>query len=210
MPEKIAAFPLGLIAFPGEEVNLHIFEPRYQQLVKDCEAGITFAIVPIIKGTKVTHATEMELIEVSKLYEDGKSDIRTRALNLLRVDDMFSTLDDKPYPGAEVERLYWDDEPDIVICQSLLPLLKELYQLLDIENVTVASEDEFRSYQVAHKIGFTQQQELEFLKIIKEADRQAYMLTHIELFLPKVKEMINLKTKAALNGHFKHIRPENF
>ncbi len=39
MPARLPLFPLDLVVFPGEHVPLHIFEPRYRQLLADCLAG---------------------------------------------------------------------------------------------------------------------------------------------------------------------------
>ena len=36
MTNFIPIFPLGIVVYPGEQVNLHIFEPRYKQLINDC------------------------------------------------------------------------------------------------------------------------------------------------------------------------------
>ena len=38
MPEldDLGLFPLGLVLLPGERVPLHLFEPRYRQLMADC------------------------------------------------------------------------------------------------------------------------------------------------------------------------------
>ncbi|MBX2845071.1 MAG: LON peptidase substrate-binding domain-containing protein [Saprospiraceae bacterium] len=207
---QLPAFPLSIIAFPGEEVNLHIFEPRYRQLVQDLEEnGNTFALVPILKDEVVSHATEMTLIRVEKKYEDGKSDIVTKAVGLLSVEDLTKTFPDKLYPGAQVLNLPWDEEADIGLNQQLIPLLEELYRLLAVENVPVESELAFRTYQVAHKVGFSMKQELEFLKISAEDERQQYLLSHLEQFLPRVRQMVDLKNKAELNGHFKHIKPSD-
>ena len=49
--DKIALFPLSLVVFPGEELRLHIFEPRYKQLIHDCTTdNITFGIPPYFEG----------------------------------------------------------------------------------------------------------------------------------------------------------------
>ncbi len=37
MTNFIPIFPLGIVVYPAETVSLHIFEPRYKQLIKDCE-----------------------------------------------------------------------------------------------------------------------------------------------------------------------------
>ena len=47
-------FPLGSVLFPGALLPLHVFEPRYRQLVKDCLAGEPeFGVVLIDRGHEV-------------------------------------------------------------------------------------------------------------------------------------------------------------
>ena len=36
MTNFIPIFPLAIVVFPGEKLNLHIFEPRYKQLITEC------------------------------------------------------------------------------------------------------------------------------------------------------------------------------
>jgi len=80
MSKKIPLFPLSLVAFPGEELNLHIFEKRYRQLVKDCMANeLSFGIVTVLDKKLSDIGTEMEILEISHIYGDGKMDIRTKA-----------------------------------------------------------------------------------------------------------------------------------
>ena len=70
-------FPLSIVAFPGEKVNLHIFEPRYRQLVSECfDNNTCFGIAPFYNGELIFYGTEMKVLEISKVYEDGKMDIK--------------------------------------------------------------------------------------------------------------------------------------
>src|SRR3989449_1162245 len=39
MPRELPIFPLPIVLFPGAPQPLHIFEPRYRQLLQDCLAG---------------------------------------------------------------------------------------------------------------------------------------------------------------------------
>ncbi len=51
MTNFIPIFPLGLVVFPGEQLNLHIFEPRYKQLIQECKAADKpFGIPAVIKN----------------------------------------------------------------------------------------------------------------------------------------------------------------
>ncbi len=80
MTNFIPFFPLGIVVFPDEELNLHIFEPRYKQLVNDCyKAKKPFGIPTVINGQVKEYGTLVEIIEISSVYENGEMDIKTKA-----------------------------------------------------------------------------------------------------------------------------------
>ena len=208
MADILPAFPLSLIAFPGEELNLHIFEPRYKQLVHECDkTGKTFTILPFYDGKKVKYATEMKLIEIARTYDDGKMDIRTKGIGLVKVVDFFDRHPNKLYPGIEVEKLEWDDSSDIILNNKLLLQISILYNTMNISNVKILPPDKFRTYQIAHKVGFNVDQELHFLSLNKEVDRQLFMYDHLKKLLPVVEEKETLRKRAEMNGHFKNVIP---
>ncbi len=61
---KLPLFPLQSIFFPGETVPLHIFEPRYKQLINDCKnEAITFGI-PVFINNGMQYGVEVQLVEV--------------------------------------------------------------------------------------------------------------------------------------------------
>ena len=88
MPRELALFPLQIVVFPGEAVNLHIFEPRYRELIKDCqEDGITFGIPTFQNGKVLDFGTEVELLSIEKRYPGGEMDIKTRARGIFQILD---------------------------------------------------------------------------------------------------------------------------
>jgi len=208
MADILPAFPLSLVAFPGEELNLHIFEPRYKQLIHECDkSGKTFTILPHYDGKKVDYATEMELVEIARIYDDGKMDIRTKGIGLVKVIGYYDRHPNKLYPGVEIEKLQWDDESDIVMNTKILQQISILYDTMNISNVKILPPDKFRTYQIAHKVGFNVDQELHFLTLNKEVDRQLYMFDHLTKLIPIVEEMEQLRKRAEMNGHFKNVIP---
>jgi len=208
MADILPMFPLNLVAYPGEEVNLHIFESRYKQLIHECEhKNITFCILPYYDGTKIEYATEMKLVEVAKVYEDGKMDIKTIGKGLVRILEFFSNHPGKLYPGAEIERIPWNEETNLKLSEQIVVLLNELYKTMKIGNVPVKNPTEFKTVQNAHKVGFSTEDELHFLSLQNEVDRQKFMLSHLSNFVPMVKEVEILKKRAELNGHFKNLKP---
>ena len=204
-------FPLNLVAFPGENLNLHIFEPRYRQLIHECETeGKTFIICPHYNGKNLPVGAEMKLVKIEKKYDNGKMDVRTEGVGLVKINAFYKTVIGKLYPGAEIERMHWDQDSNFRKNKELLSLLKELYLIMNVENVPLKSPALFRTYEVAHKVGFSFQQEIEFLKLGREVERQMYMIDHLNHILPIVKEMESMKSKAKLNGHFKNVIPPEF
>lgn len=201
-------FPLNLVAFPGEHLNLHIFEPRYRQLFKECEEeGKTFVICPHYKGENIAYGTEMKLLSIEKKYDNGKMDVRTEGLKLVKINAFYETIIDKLYGGAEIQYLGWDNDSDYSLNLELLDNLKRLYKIVDINNVQLGSPFEFRTFHVAHKVGFSFEQEMEFLKTLSEKSRQEFMISHLRKFIPVVYEAEEMKKRAKLNGHFKHVIP---
>ncbi len=66
MTNFIAIFPLAIVVYPGEELNLHIFEPRYKQLINECHAAKKpFGIPSVLKNNITELGTLADIIEVS-------------------------------------------------------------------------------------------------------------------------------------------------
>lgn len=204
-------FPLSLVVFPGEELRLHIFEPRYKQLIHDCtQNGLTFGIPPYFEGKDLVYGTELSIIEIVKRYDDGKMDIKAKGEGWFRIEEFSKIMHGKLYPGGEITRLPWNDTSDIIFAQQLVALIGELYATMRITNVPIQPPETFRTYQLAHKLGLNIDQEMELLLISDEVDKQLYLINHLHKLLPNVKEAENLRKRAELNGHFQNIIPPNF
>lgn len=99
-------FPLGSVLLPGMVLPLHVFEPRYRQLVRDCTAGDgEFGVVLIARGSEVgggdvrTEAGTVARILQADELPDGRFVVGAVGLRRIRVERW---LDDDPYPRAEV------------------------------------------------------------------------------------------------------------
>ncbi|TGD80407.1 LON peptidase substrate-binding domain-containing protein [Hymenobacter wooponensis] len=207
----LALFPLNLVVFPGEKLNLHIFEPRYRQLVHDClEQNITFGIPPYLKEGISTLGTEMKLVGVEKTYESGEMDIRTRALGLFRVQEFYRQAPGKLYAGADIEEVTDDLTGDVVLQTRIKKQIQQLYDILGLRHLFLELPTDFRVYDIAHHLGMNTEQEFELLTAESEVDRQTMVLEHLEQVLPILLETERLKERSRLNGHFKNLTPPNF
>ncbi len=209
MTYEIPLFPLNIVAFPGELVNLHIFEPRYKQLVKDCiECKQGFGI-PTYLNSKVEFGTEVEILKVEKTYEDGRMDIRTRGLSVFKILDFENEWNDKLYAGGTIE--YPDNELQYHgdSKELMFNLVKQLLDWLQM-NDKLKIEYESNSYSIAHKIGLKLEEEYEFLQILNEKDRQEFIINHLQRLIPALERAHSAKEVISMNGHFKHLTPPNF
>ena len=69
MTNFIPIFPLSIVVFPGEQLNLHIFEPRYKQLIRECaEQQKPFGIPSVIENNVQELGTLVEIKEIRKVY----------------------------------------------------------------------------------------------------------------------------------------------
>ncbi len=77
-PERIPLFPLNVVLLPGADLPLHIFEPRYREMVKNCleEKSEFGMLLSLPKGVARVGCTA-EILDVVKRYEDGRMDILT-------------------------------------------------------------------------------------------------------------------------------------
>lgn len=101
---EIALFPLQLLLLPGEKVDIHIFEPRYKQLITECiEENKTFGIPAIIKSKLSSWGTEVEITKVHKHYENNEYDIEITGKNLFYLIDFNEKKTAKLYGNGNVQ-----------------------------------------------------------------------------------------------------------
>jgi ATP-dependent Lon protease len=208
MARILPLFPLQLVVFPGEDLNLHIFEPRYKQLIEECrDEGLRFGIPAYFEKSMQDIATEIELTRVEKIYPNGEMDVRTRALGLVRVKEFYEKMPRKLYSGAEVEDLELIQDGDFLVNEKILELLTRLFELLQVEKDLPTNIDGFCMYDIAHHIGLSIEQEFQLLSLLSESERQAFVQQHLEKLIPVLLEMERLKEKIRMNGHFKNLIP---
>lgn len=208
MPRELALFPLQIVVFPGEAVNLHIFEPRYRQLVKDCvDTGITFGIPSFQDGKVQDFGTEVKLLGVEKTYSGGELDIKTQGLGIFRIIEFQPTLGEKLYAGGKVRDYAHESTEDPSLNGRILLEVQKLFKAMRIKRNLPSNVSDFSTYDVAHYVGFNSEQEYEFLLTFDARSRQQMLLEQIKRVLPVVREMENMRNRAKLNGHFKNLIP---
>ncbi len=212
MTNFIPVFPLGIVVFPGERVNLHIFEPKYKQLVNECYAeGKPFGIPTVIDNKLNEMGTLVKITELVKVYDNGEMDIRTEGLRVFRVLELIKTIPDKLFSGAIVnypDNIEGPGKRELML--KVISAIRELHRLLEINKDFKKPDEELASYDIAHHAGLSLEEEYEFLGLLREEQRQEYLKRHLTKVLPVIAEMETLKEKVRLNGHFKNLSSFKF
>lgn len=206
MTNFIPIFPLGIVVYPGEKLNLHIFEPRYKQLISECHAAKKpFGIPAVIDMRLQEFGTLAQVEEISKTYDNGELDIKTKGEKVFRVLEVIKDVPDKLYSGAIVNYPDNNDQGSIELMRKVMIGIRELHKLLDVSKSFSRADEELSSYEVAHHIGLTLQEEYELLRLMEERQRQEFLKQHLTKVIPLVAEMEGLKEKIKQNGHFKNL-----
>jgi uncharacterized protein len=206
MTNFIPIFPLGIVVFPGEDLNLHIFEPRYKQLITDCFAEAKpFGIPTVLKNGMSERGTLVEVKEIVEVYEDGKMDIRTKGLAIFRILEVVKSIPEKLYGGAIVNYPANEESKKELLLQKVVQSIKDLHSVLKLKKDFKKPDHELVSYDVAHHVGLSLEEEYEFAGLLREDQRLEYLKRHLLKVLPVVNEMEVLKDRIKLNGHFKNL-----
>jgi Lon protease-like protein len=210
MTNFVPIFPLGIVVYPGEMLNLHIFEPRYRQLIKDCfDTKKPFGIPTVLKEQVAEMGTLVQVTEIVETYEDGKMDIRVEGLKVFRILEVVKSVPDKLYSGAIVNYPANDMARKEMI-RRVVASVRELHRLLNVTKDFKKPEEALISYDIAHHAGLSVEEEYEVLGLLKELQRLEYLKRHLSRVIPVVAGMENLKDKIKLNGHFKELKGFSF
>ena len=205
-------FPLELVVFPNEPLNLHIFEPRYLQLIGECECdGTTFGIPAFINGKVSSHGTEVHLDKIVNRHPTGTLDITVIGLGRFRIVRFFNMMEDKMYAGGQIAPLTEDQRPlKRRLNPGLLDLFAEFFQLAGIQKPLPPRDQPFTVFSLGHFAGLSLEQEYEMLQMESERTRQEFISAHLSEVLPVIRGMRELQEKVKQNGHFRDLRPLSF
>ena len=206
MTNFIPIFPLGIVVYPGERLNLHIFEPRYKQLIKECfESKKPFAIPTVIENKVQDYGSLVGILEITKVDENGEMDIKTQGERVFRILEVIKEVPEKLYSGAIVNypESYEQGNPELM--RKVMTGIRDLHQLLKVSKDFKKPDEEMKCFDVAHHIGLSLEEEYELLMLPDERQRQEYVKRHLTKVIPMVAGMEQLKEKIKLNGHFKNL-----
>ncbi|HQG71832.1 LON peptidase substrate-binding domain-containing protein [Tenuifilum sp.] len=189
----MAMFPLPVFLLPGEEIPLRIFEPRYKQLINECnETGDTFGIPYVSNDNIKSYGSEVELVNIVAKNSLGEMVILIKAIANFHLLNLKEKLPDKLYGGGIIE--YIDDRftttnPELVV------LVKKLNLNLDPVMGSLITGDSVNLMNVAKAIQLDSDEKFAFYSLRNEKQMVNYLIKRLRFI-----EHIQLQEKLLENN----------
>ena len=194
-------FPLDLVLFPGTPLPLHIFEPRYREMISEClEQKKVFGVVRSKEGGVAEIGCTAEIITVTKKYPDGRMDIVTEGRERFEVMQLNQ---ERSFLQAEV--LYLQDEPDRSTAEEIALAVKLQGEIIELVGATVPEHPAIDSAQLSFSLVGPLGLDLDFkqtlLGLKSEAERLQAVISYFEAIVPNLRRTVRVRQKAGGNGH---------
>jgi Lon protease-like protein len=195
----IPLFPLNVVILPTEEFYLHIFEPRYKQLILEAkEEGISFGIPFTKNGELQGFGTIVKLKTIFSTYPDGELDISVVGTEIFKLNEPLAPIKDKLYDGAVVYIFNESDSPQNYLLK-LRPLLLEYLQLKKGEPVKLNSNRPESSFDAAALLNFAPEIKYKLISLHSEQERLIWLINELKVLLQARKMEIQLDEDFYLN-----------
>jgi Lon protease-like protein len=191
-------FPLDLVLLPGTPLPLHVFEPRYREMIGECLAQKhPFGVVRAKDEGIAEIGCTAEILAVTKQYSDGRMDIATqggRRFEVMEVNQERSFL--------QAEVLYLQDEPGAATAADIAQATKLHGEILALAG---ASPEEAEGRQLSFYLAGSLPLDLDFkqnlLGMSSEGERVQAIVSYFQTILPGLRRTVHVRQKAGGNGH---------
>ena len=176
--------PLDIVLLPGSPLPLHIFEPRYKEMISEClEQHKPFGIVRASDEGVAGIGCTAEIVSVTKKYDDGRMDILTRGVERFEVLEVH---EDRAFLQAEIS-LVEDDETAAPAAPLVQQAVRLHAEIVKIAGAQLAGPDETAS-NLSFLLAGTLPLDLDFkqnlLATLSETKRLEAVVGYLEAVLP--------------------------
>ena len=200
--DLLPLFPLELVLFPGMALPLHIFEPRYKEMIGEClQLDSAFGIVRAVEDGLAQVGCSAEVVTVVKRYEDGRLDIVTRGLRRFEIVEVNQ---ERSFLQAEVTFLKDQSDASADARRKALDLHQQLLLMAASGQTTppiLEPPDDLLSFHLISQLPVDLDFKQTILSMPSEAQRLSTLIEYYEAILPKLGKMIQARKKSGGNGH---------
>jgi Lon protease-like protein len=197
--EEIGLFPLGLVLLPTEQVPLHIFEPRYRELIAEClDNEQPFGLVYADDDGLRRIGTLATVIEVTDRFDDGRLNIVVEGGARFRLDEL---TEGRSFHTGTIEPISdLDDPPSPDDVRRGVGLFSKLVELTGAD-VDVPDETlEQPSFALASRFELAAELKLELLEETSERVRLLRLCEILETVAAAVERQRDISERASKNG----------
>lgn len=197
MSRFFAFFPLNVIVLPGEKMRLHIFEPRYKQLINECLAnGNTFGIPFVLNSSLMSAGSEVRVSKLITRYANGEMDVEVEGVKMFNLLDFQDPFPGKLYSGGNAVAI---DNPlvreDTVVLNAFLTFYKNFHN----KKIDSSQVEALRVFDLARLVNLNNQQKYELLELKTNRSRQSFFLHQMRFLLLIREQEKKLKNNFLLN-----------
>jgi len=205
---EIGLFPLPIVLVPTERIPLHIFEPRYRELIEECVENETEFGLALSTGDGAVHevGTRARVTDVLEVLDDGRMNIVVEGGARFRLLELTTG---RAYTTGVVEPIVDDDEPpNPVDVERDGSVFGELAALADTEVDVPDPDSPTYDWELAARVDFGIEPKQEILALTSPRRRMARLVELLETSLEALKIEANLRERAAKNGRVSPLDPE--
>jgi len=192
-------FPLEIVLFPGVPLPLHIFEPRYKEMIGEClEQKRPFGMVRIKENALASVGCSATILNVIKKYDDGRLDIAAEGEQRFEIVQLNQ---ERSFLQGEVT--YFNDEPSTVgkgQNEAVIQLHEQLFAVLG-QNVEIERDADSLSFHLANELPVDLDFKQTLLEMKSEAERIETLAEYYRATIPKIEKMLQARKRASGNGH---------
>jgi Lon protease-like protein len=194
-------FPLDLVLFPGASLPLHIFEPRYREMISEClDQKKCFGIIRAKEEGVAEIGCTAEIITVTHKFPDGRMDIVTEGRDRFEVMQLNQ---ERSFLQAEV--LYLQDEPGNATAEEIAQAVKLQGEIVELAGSASPNPSGSEGSQLAFHLVEPLPLDLDFkqtlLGLKSEAERMRAVISYFETILPNLRRAVHVRQTAGGNGH---------
>jgi ATP-dependent Lon protease len=201
-PDRIPLFPLNVVLFPGEQLPLHIFEPRYRRMVRDClDTPSPFGMLLAMDDGITRVGCTAEILEVIKRYPDGRMDIVTVGREPFRIVQLYT---EDPLLEGHVDYLEdWDSRTEPETQRKLIEIFETCYTLLanSLPPDVAQAPGQDLAYAIASSLPLDLLCKQQILELRTEGERQERLLRYLREWAPHLLKQKAMQQTASGNGH---------
>jgi Lon protease-like protein len=176
-------FPLELVLLPGVPLPLHIFEPRYKEMIAEClEQKKPFGVVRASSDGVADIGCTAEIMSVTKKYDDGRMDILTRGVERFEV---IQVNEDREFLQAEISVV--EDEPGKPAAEMVTQAVRLHAEIAKLAGAELSGPDEHAgnlSFLLAGSLPLDLDFKQNLLSTLSEAKRLEAVVGYLEAILP--------------------------